>query len=67
MSTSIRKTKIDFIPEDMIEEFNTIQAALANQKGTGKTNLSKLTPEELEIKREKTAKRLAALEAALNG
>lgn len=65
---AIRKSKIDYIPEDMIDEFNAIQAALSEQKGkkTSKS-LSKLTPEELEAKRAKAAKRLAALEAALNG
>jgi len=65
---AIRKTKIDYIPEDMIEEFNAIQAALSAQKGQRSSkSLSKLTPEELEIKRAKAAKRLAALEAALRG
>lgn len=65
----IRKTKIDYIPEDMIDEFNQIQAALVAQKGSrgGSRSLSKLTPEELEAKRAKAAKRLAALEAALRG
>lgn len=65
---AIRKSKIDYIPEDMIDEFNAIQAALSEQKGkkTPKT-LSKLSQEELEAKRAKAAKRLAALEAALNG
>lgn len=64
----IRKTKIDYIPEDMIDEFNQIQAALVAQKGNrASKSLSKLTPEELEAKRAKAAKRLAALEALLNG
>lgn len=64
----IRKTKIDYIPEDMIDEFNQIQAALVAQKGQkSNRSLSKLTPEELEAKRAKAAKRLAALEAALRG
>lgn len=65
----IRKTKVDYIPEDMIDEFNAIQAALVAQKGQkgGSKSLSKLTPEELEAKRVKAAKRLAALEAALRG
>ena len=50
----IRKTKIDYIPEDMIDEFNQIQAALVAQKGQkGSKALSKLTPEELEAKRSK--------------
>ena len=54
--------------DDMIDEFNSIQAALVAQKGQkGSKALSKLTPEELEAKRAKAAKRLAALEALLNG
>lgn len=65
--TPIRKTKIDFIPAEMIDEFNAIQLALANAKGRAKRDLSKLSPEELEIRRAKAAKRLAALEAALKG
>lgn len=62
---AIRKSKIDYIPEDMIDEFNAIQAALSEQKG--KRTSKSLTPEELEAKRAKAAKRLAALEAALKG
>lgn len=65
---AIRKSKIDYIPEDMVEEFNAIQAALVAQKGNKPSkSLSKLSQEELEAKRAKAAKRLAALEAALNG
>lgn len=60
-----RKTKIDFIPDDMIDEFNEIQAALAAAKGNNKRDITKLTPEELQARRDKAAKRLAALEAAL--
>lgn len=65
--TPIRKTKIDFIPADMIDEFNAIQLALASAKGGAKRDISKLSPEELEARRAKAAKRLAALEAALRG
>ncbi len=67
VTTPVRKTKIDFIPEDMIDEFNAIQLALASAKGAGKRDLTKLSPEELEARRAKAAKRLAALEAALKG
>lgn len=63
----VRKTKIDFIPEDMIDEFNAIQLALASVKGGSKRDFTKLSPEELEARRAKAAKRLAALEAALKG
>ena len=62
-----RKTKIDFIPEEMLDEFNAIQAALASAKGGAKRDISKLTKEEIEARRDKAAKRLAALEAALKG
>lgn len=67
MATPIkaRKTKIDFIPDDMIDEFNEIQAQLAAAKGNNKRDITKLTPEELQARRDKAAKRLAALEAAL--
>lgn len=65
---TVRKTKIDYIPDDMIDEFNAIQKALSEQKGQRATkSLSKLSPEELEAKRAKAAKRLAALEAMLRG
>lgn len=62
-----RKTKFDYIPEDMIDEFNAIQAELAKKKGGNKRTMADMTPEELEAKRQKTLKRLQALEAALKG
>lgn len=62
-----RKTKYDYIPEDMLDEFNAIQAELAKKKGGNKRTMSDMTPEELEAKRQKTLKRLQALEAALKG
>ena len=65
MEVKVRKTKIDYIPEDMIDEFNQLQNALASRKGGAKRDLSKLSPEELEAKLEKTRKRLAALQAAM--
>lgn len=64
-----RKTKIDYIPEDMYEEFQAIQAALVEQKakGSNRRDLTKMSAEDLQKARDKAAKRLAALEAALKG
>lgn len=61
----VRKTKIDYIPEDMIEEFNQLQATLAARKAEGRRVASKMTPEEARAKLEKMQKRMAALNAML--
>ena len=61
----VRKTKIDYIPEDMIDEFNQLQETLAARKAEGRRITSKKTPEQAQAELEKLQKRMAALNALL--
>lgn len=65
----VRKTKIDYIPEEFVDQFNELKNALAARKAEGKRGASskydKMTPEQLEAEQEKLKKKMAALNAAL--
>lgn len=65
----VRKTKIDYIPEEFIDQFNELKNALAARKAEGKrggsNKYNKMTPEQLEAEQAKLKKKMEALNAAL--
>ncbi len=64
----VRKTKIDYIPEEFIDQFNQLKETLAARKAEGKRTSSKydkMTPEQLAAEEAKMMKKMAVLKAAM--